>query len=169
MNQPASFTGTTMKSLRDKNNSRKSNRHIRGAFQFLTDLKNAGQVDLDEFGDQKLVKYEISNSSGTSTEIQFKRNGVSVSANIFAQMGQDANGNQKYRIDFKSWDPIDSPLDQPSDGWKFFHNPVQEKPEEAPAVSIRRERELRNPPQFTPENTMNPKWLNAMKEMLYGK
>jgi hypothetical protein len=165
--EPLNLTGTTMKSLRDMRNR---NRHTRAAFQFLTDLKNAGQVDLDEFGDQKITKYEIPNTSGTSIDIRFLRNGKSASANVFAQVGKDSNGNQKYRIDFKSWDPIDSPLDQPSDGWKFFHNPVQEKPEEAaPAVSIRRERELRSPPQFTPENTMNPKWLNAMKEMLYGK
>jgi len=166
-NQPANLTGTNMKSLRDM---RERNRHTRAAFQFLTDMKNAGQIDLDEFDEQKLISFLIPNSTNSgSIEIKFYRNSKPASVNLFAKMGRNTNGEQNYRIEYKSWDATTNPLNEPPDGWKFTGLKPEPKAEVAAPINPRRERSRREEPVISSMESFNPKWLLAMKELLYGK
>lgn len=155
------ITGKTMKSLRD---IRDKNRHTKAAFQFLSDLKAAKQVDLDEFGDQKITSYEIPNTSGTSIEIKFLRNETEVYVNLVAKR------EKIYSITHKSWDDTDNELDNPSDGWKFSKKAPPE-PEPAPAAkgSERSRRTIDPGDEISIQiENMNPKWILAMKELIYG-
>jgi hypothetical protein len=158
--EPTNLTGKSMKSLRDM---RDKNRHTKAAFKFLTDLKDAEQVDLDEFGDQKIIEYEIPNTSGTSIEIKFLRNEKPELVNLVAKR------EIVYSITHKSWDKDNkNKLDNPPDEWKFSY-PKPAEPEPAPIPKgSERARRIVDAPIIVQTENMNPKWLLAMKELIYG-
>jgi hypothetical protein len=157
---------TTITRLRLAAHTRKREKKL---VQFINDLHNARQIDVDDFGDPRLLNYRRADGG---YDVTFKRNKKNAKATIV--LGRLSV--EGYTVVFKSWDPDpQNPLDQPPDGWK---RDDPEAPPEIPEIpnprSERRKRIIQPdgeppPPAMTPMEGFAGRFLEATKNLIYGK
>lgn len=155
--QPAQKPANTIDTLM----ARSGNMREGNLYKFVRDLKDAGQIDLDEFNQPKITDYT---SISGGWDLRFIRNGKNAKANI-RNARLSLSEDPAYVITFKSWDPdnADAPLDSPSDGWSGV-GPA--KPGEEPKERAKR---TVDGPIMTFEGGIRENFLRAAMEIIHGK